>query len=188
MGVRAGGSASSRGASSSSGASGSTGGCPFHSSAAAAGAGAADADAVASAAGSSGARDILSLAVEVSGQSGEVDEQMLLSQARRLHVASAWARWLPPAAGCTLAAAECLPPALLLPADEGRMGRPQDLNPSIQPAAAGRLPAMLFLGASPPACLGPCPSLDCQMCLPSPSLQTFFAAGHDTTASLVRQA
>ena len=75
MGVRAGGSSSSGGGSSS------AGGCPFHS---AAGAGAAAAAAESAGSSGGGARDILSLAVEVSAQGGEVDEQMLLSQARRL--------------------------------------------------------------------------------------------------------
>jgi len=90
MGIQAGKNSSSSSSSSSSGGSGSNAGaCPFHS---AAGSAAGPAGSSAAADGeealeggmssSSGARDILSLAVEASARDGEVDEQMLLSQAR----------------------------------------------------------------------------------------------------------
>lgn len=85
MGIQAGSSTSgSSGSSESSSSGSSSGGCPFHSAAGGA-AGAASSAAGATDGGSggssSGARDILSLAVEASARDGEVDEQMLLSQA-----------------------------------------------------------------------------------------------------------
>lgn len=110
MGIQAGSSTSgSSGSSESSSSGSSSGGCPFHSAAGDA-AGAASSAAGAADGGSSsssGARDILSLAVEASARDGEVDEQMLLSQASAVrHV--------------MLAMPALVLPPLVLPRDCGR--------------------------------------------------------------------
>lgn len=162
MGMQTGASSSS-GSASSSGSSG--GGCPFHSAAGAADGAAAAAVAAASGSGasntsgSSEARDILSLAVETSAREGAVDERELLSQVGKESIP----------AHQTFAACSHAHCALL------RFG-------CCVVAAWCRWP-LPGCGAGTGLLL-----TSSVLCHPAvvPQMKTFFAAGHDTTASLVR--